>query len=144
MATLLVPDASVILKWFLTDEPYADVAIKLYHAYLRGEVNLVLPEYAIYEVSNILTLSRTGYSHGRVKNAIDRLWRMKIPTIHFGIRNIYHALEMLYGYSLQDNFYDVTYLVVAQKYRGKWVTADRRAYDKVRQLPYSMWIQEYA
>jgi len=83
-------------------------------------------------VSNILTLSRTGYSHGRAKNAIDRLWRMKIPTVHFGIRNIYHALEMLYSYNLQDNFYDVTYLVIAQKHDGKWITADR------------MWIQEYA
>ncbi|HZD59025.1 MAG TPA: hypothetical protein VE439_01055, partial [Anaerolineae bacterium] len=47
-------DASVILKWFLPDEEYAEKADKLYGSMRSGEVKLGTDCSAIHEVANVL------------------------------------------------------------------------------------------
>lgn len=57
-APVVVPDASVILKWVLpsTDESEIESAIALRDAIVAGDVRAIVPTLWIYEVGN--TLSR--------------------------------------------------------------------------------------
>lgn len=51
----VVADASVLLKWYLHDnEPSRQQAMILHDRFVRGELRIVLPEVAIYELGNRL------------------------------------------------------------------------------------------
>ena len=52
---IIVPDASVILKWVLEKEDESDYpqALQLQHAFLAQEVEIRLPTLWRYEVGNV-------------------------------------------------------------------------------------------
>jgi predicted nucleic acid-binding protein len=51
----VVADASVLLKWYLHDnEPSRHQAMLLYDRFVRGDLRIVLPEVAVYELGNRL------------------------------------------------------------------------------------------
>ncbi len=52
---LLVPDASIILKWFLGDEPHPEKANLILDGYIQSAHQLLIPDYAHYEVASVLT-----------------------------------------------------------------------------------------
>ncbi len=56
---VIVPDASIILKWVLgEDEEGQDRAIELLKGWLNQEYEFILPSLWIYEVGNVLGLKR--------------------------------------------------------------------------------------
>jgi hypothetical protein len=63
---LVVPDASVLLKWVLpsNDEPDADQALLLRTAILDEEVDALVPALWLYEVGN--TIARRFPTHAEV------------------------------------------------------------------------------
>lgn len=137
----VIPDASVILKWFFTHEEYAQSALLLQNHYLDGKVQLLIPSFALYEISNVLCLPKTGYTINQTKGTIAKLLKKDIPIKSFGIRLLNLTIEISYAYHV--SVYDACYLALANKYKGKWVTADKKAYKKVRQLNYVVWIEDY-
>ena len=62
---LVVPDASVLLKWVLPsdDEPDADKALQLRAAILDDTVHVIVPPLWIYEVGN--TVARRFPAHAQ-------------------------------------------------------------------------------
>jgi predicted nucleic acid-binding protein len=52
---MIVPDASVVLKWFLP-EADRDKALALVAGHISGQDLMAVPELLFYEVSNILTV----------------------------------------------------------------------------------------
>jgi len=138
---LIIPDASVILKWIFIYEEHSKPSLLLKTHYLDGQVNLLIPAFALYEISNVLSLPKTGYPISQTRTSISSLLRMGIPVKHFGLRLLTLAIEVTYTYHL--SIYDACYLALANKYNGKWLTADKKAYLKVKQLSYVVWIGDY-
>ena len=138
---LIIPDASVILKWIFTHEEYSRQALLLRTHYLNGQVKLTIPAFALYEISNVLSLPKTGYTARQSEEAIKSILRMGIPVKHFGYRLFVLSIQMAYAYKV--SVYDACYLVLANKHKGKWLTADKKAYLKVKQLSYVVWIEDY-
>lgn len=124
---LVVPDASVLLKWVVpTVEEGRDSAIELREAAIAGTINLVVPPLWLYEVGN--TLARRFPEHasqllealvafGLVEKAATKAWREK-------------ALALTRDYSV--TFYDAAYHALALVERGVFVTADSEYVERAR------------
>ncbi len=54
----VVIDASVVLKWFLTDEEYGQKAMSLLGQYISNELDILAPSLLEYEVMNGLIIAK--------------------------------------------------------------------------------------
>jgi predicted nucleic acid-binding protein len=119
-STVLVPDASVLLKWILRsdDEPDRDRALALKTAWLDDACELVVPSLWVFEVGNVLGLKHPATAAALLQAVLD-----------LGIRE-----EAPHGYSAaivglmrehKVTFYDAAYHALAIRYRGTMLTADR-------------------
>ncbi len=137
---LLVPDASIIFKWFLGDEPHPEKANLILDGYIQGAHQLLIPDYAHYEVASVLTLPKNGLSYQRARKTLLAFRRLRIPSIPFKVRKLKQALELTYEHNIRTSYYDALYVAIAKNYGGKWITADWKAYRRLKKLDYVEWI----
>jgi len=141
----LVVDASVAVKWLLTDEEYADQAARLLTAFEDGRLSFVAPEHIRYEVPSAITVA----TRGRRPRLTEEQGREAIEEfLALGIRLVGDDDLVRAAYPLARRsgcaFYDALYLTLAERLRLPFLTADRRLYERVRQLPHVRWIKDYA
>lgn len=116
---IVVPDASVLLKWVLpTTEEGRDAALELREAATAGEIALVVPPLWLYEVGNTLArrfpdqaaqLLDALVAFGLTERRATDAWRQQALT-----------LTRDYGVT----FYDAAYHALALVEHGVFVTAD--------------------
>ena len=121
-ARLVVPDASVILKWVLPSAHEHDLgrALALRDAIAGGEVRAVVPDLWIYEVGNTLTRRKPGLA----EPALDALLRFGLEVAPRSPEWLRHALDLTRRHDV--TFYDAAYHAHAIAGRGVFVTADER------------------
>ena len=119
---VVVPDASVILKWALPSdaEPGADRAVMLRNAIRDDVVRAVVPSLWLFEVGN--TVARRFPRHARA-------WLAAL--VKFGLEEqaaspqwLRQALDLTERYPV--SFYDAAYHATAIVQDGVFVTADER------------------
>jgi predicted nucleic acid-binding protein len=119
---LVVPDASVLLKWVLPSngEPDADKAVLLRTAIRDETVHALLPALWLYEVGNTIArrfpMHASGWLSALMKFGLEeaspsQLWLAK-------------TLELTRRYEV--SFYDAAYHALALIHNGVFVTADSR------------------
>lgn len=117
---LVVPDASVVLKWVLpsADEPDADKALLLRAAILDETVHALVPALWLYEVGN--TVARRFPTHAQAwLAALIRFGLEESPSSHAWVAK---TLDLT---RLHDvSFYDAAYHALALLHKGLFVTAD--------------------
>lgn len=123
-AAVLVPDASVLLKWILRsdDEPGRDRALELKAAWLEEACELVVPSLWVFEVGNILGLKHPATAASLLQAMIDLGIREEAPHGYAAA-----ILSLMREYKV--TFYDAAYHALAIRHRGTMLTADR-AYVK--------------
>ena len=119
--TVVVPDASVVLKWVLQrdDETDSATALRLLDEYLAERVLIRLPSLWRYEVGNILGLKRPDIAG----EAMEVLLGYEFPE---------EALDRAYCLAVLDfmkdmagvSFSDASYHVLAIRTGGVYVTTD--------------------
>ncbi|MGH9254957.1 MAG: type II toxin-antitoxin system VapC family toxin [Vicinamibacterales bacterium] len=121
---MLVPDASVLLKWILRskDEPDRDRALALKSAWLEDACELVVPSLWVFEVGNILGLKHPATAASLLQAMLDLGIREEAP-------NGYAAAIVSLMREHAVTFYDAAYHALAIRHRGTMITADR-AYVK--------------
>lgn len=121
---VLVPDASVLLKWVLRseDEPGGDRALELKAAWLADACELVVPSLWVFEVGNILGLKRPAAAASLLQAMLDLGIREEAP-------HGYAAAIVALMREHAVTFYDAAYHALAIRHRGTMITADR-AYVK--------------
>jgi predicted nucleic acid-binding protein len=136
---LVVPDASVLLKWVLPsdDEPDADRALLLRAAICDEMVRALLPAIWLYEVGNTVArrfpLQASSWLSALIKFGIEEAppaspWLAK-------------TLELM---SVHDvSFYDAAYHALALVHGGVFVTADARYVDRARESRSVMILSEW-
>ena len=118
---IVVPDASVILKWVLEreDEPGHPQARKLQAALLAEQVEIRVPTLWRYEIGNVLGLKQPRMATELMRALLAYEFE-EIP-----LRTDY-ALEVLAH--MKDvtgvTFYDSAYHVLAVRTKGLYLTAD--------------------
>ena len=126
-APLVVPDASVLLKWVLpsNEEPDADKALLLRTAIVDEDVRALVPGLWFYEVGN--TVARRFPIHASAwLSALMKFGLKEAPGSH---RWLAKALELTRHYDV--SFYDAAYHALALIHDGLFITADTRYVARV-------------
>jgi predicted nucleic acid-binding protein len=128
-APLVVPDASVILKWVLPsdDEPDADMALVLRDAILEDNVRVLVPALWIYEVGN--TIARRFPAHAATW--LTALMKFELQESPPSRQWLTAALQLTDHYG--STFYDAAYHAIAIVQHGQFVTADRRYVERAKE-----------
>jgi len=125
---VIIPDASLILKWVLDpkDEPHHEEAARLLDLWKQGKVEFVVPTLWVYEVGNILALKRPLDAKDLLVGLID----LGLPEVRLDGPLAARAIEL--ALTFRSTCYDTSYLALAEARSGILVTA----YDRfVRRLP---------
>lgn len=119
---VVVPDASVILKWALPsdDEPGADRALMLRNAIRDDVVRAVVPSLWLFEVGN--TIARRFPEHARAW--LSALVKFSLEEQAASPQWLRQALDLTGRYPV--SFYDAAYHATAIIQGGVFVTADER------------------
>jgi predicted nucleic acid-binding protein len=125
MRRLLVPDASVILKWVLkTDEADTEKALSLLSSWVAGEVEILLPSLWVYDVGNIIGRKNPQRS-GEI---MTLLLGYRFPEAKTDAPLVAAILEIMRTCNV--TFYDAAYHAVAMGAGGSFVTADEVYFRK--------------
>ena len=119
---VVVPDASVLLKWLLPgpEEPDTENALSLREAAISRAVTLVVPPLWIFEVGNTLTRRFPEQAFDLLAVLVD--FQMTEARLDSRWRRRTVDLAAEYGVT----FYDAAYHALALLRPGVFVTADER------------------
>jgi predicted nucleic acid-binding protein len=119
---VVVPDASVLLKWVLpaADEPDTDNALRLRAAILDSSVDALVPSLWLYEVGN--TVARRFPDHAQAW--LSALIKFAISEAPLTKDWLTKTLELVRLHGV--TFYDASYHALAIVNGGSFVTADSR------------------
>ena len=119
-ASVIVPDASVLLKWALRsdDEPDRDRALELKTAWVDETCDLMVPTLWVFEVGNVLGVKQPAKASALLQAMLDLGIREASP--HDDLASILGLMR-----DHRVTFYDAAYHALAIRHRGTMLTADR-------------------
>lgn len=137
---LVIPDASVILKWVLppADEADTDRALALRDAIGSGNVQALVPDLWLYEIGN--TLARRLPS--RADRLVASLLHFNLPSPPPSGRWLRQAVDLTRRYGV--TFYDAAYHAHAILERGVFVTADEHYFQQAQEARFIARLAEWA
>jgi len=121
MSTILC-DSSVVLKWFLTDEPESAAAVALADATADGHVDLRIAELVIWEVSNVAA-RRLHRSASEIHVMLGQIEGVCGAPLRASPDAMRYAVDLSIGHGL--SYYDALHWAVARDQRIALTTTDR-------------------
>jgi len=127
---VIVPDASVILKWVLAGEDRVEEAksLAILNDWLEEKIRLLLPTLWLYEVGNVLGLKRPKQAGALLEVLIDYRFEEVDVTKDISLT----ALKLMNN--LNVSFYDAAYHVLAIRREGNFITADKKYWQKAKKI----------
>ncbi len=119
----VVVDASVVAKWFISEE-YSDAALRL----LDSEDELIAPDLLYAEFGNILW-KKQRRGELQMTQAIKMMALLRRAPIRLYASESLAESALAIGCELARSFYDSLYLALAVSRSCELVTADRRLYN---------------
>jgi len=136
---IIVPDASVIVKWFISEE-YSDKADELRRDYINNLIDIAVPQLLFYEVLNAIKYS-AGFSENELLDIGEVLNAYQFITIPLKGDYLRETLKLSYKQGII--IYDASYLAIARVRQGILYTADERLLSKIGEQRYARHIREY-
>ena len=126
---VVVPDASVVLKWVLQREPEPDTpkAFQLLDAFLAEKIEIRMPTLWRYEVGNILGLRQPEIAPEIMSTLLNYEFAEEQLGRAYCLAVLNHMREVKGA-----TFYDSAYHVLALKTLGQYVTADEEYIKRAR------------
>ncbi|MCL5062018.1 MAG: type II toxin-antitoxin system VapC family toxin [Nitrospirae bacterium] len=120
MTEIIVPDASVLLKWAFNapDETDRDKALSFLNAWLNGKVEIILPKLWSFEVGNVLMLKNPEFAH----EIMEIFLGYDFDEFDMTSELCREAFKLMKKYKV--TFYDTAYHAVAMLNKGILLTAD--------------------
>jgi predicted nucleic acid-binding protein len=126
--SLIVPDASVILKWVLPDdEPEQEKALLLLNRWIEDKFRILLPPLWLFEVGNVLGLKRPETAHLILQNLLD----YEFEECEMSVTLCNRTLQIMK--ECKTSFYDTVYHALAIQEEGLFVTADEVYFRKAKE-----------
>jgi len=140
---ICVADASVAVKWFIAGagknegEDHLDQARELLRASWRGEVDFLQPPHFLAEVAAVLARLKPGAAREDIRDLTQM-------DIHYAPATAAWATAIDLAVRLQHHLFDTLYHALALETPGAvLVTADRRYYDKAREIGRLVWLGDF-
>lgn len=136
---LVVPDASVVLKWVLPPGNEADLgpALALRDSIAEGRVRAIVPALWFYEVGNTLARRQPD----RAERSLGTLVRFDLESALQSLQWLETTLDLTRRYGV--TFYDASYHAHAIVERGVFVTADERYVMRAEDAGFVMRLSEW-
>jgi predicted nucleic acid-binding protein len=118
---IVVPDASVLLKWVLrpAGEEDGDRALAFKSAWLAGDCEIIVPTLWAFEVGNVLGIKQADTAHDLLSAMFDlRLPEVAPATYAAGMCRLMRDYRV--------TCYDAAYHALAIAHKGTMLTADRK------------------
>jgi predicted nucleic acid-binding protein len=129
----LVPDTSVVIKWFRQGEILADQALALRAAYLDGHIQVSVPSLLAYELANMLRY-KDDLTTAQVEEAVQSLFDMGFewapPTAAMMRR------AAVIARASNTTVYDAVFAALAESLEATFVTADERLVRRLAAWPF--------
>ena len=136
---MYIPDASVIIKWFIRQgEPDLDAALSLKNDLIDQKLECVVPSNCFYEVINILSNKVSD----EVIWCFSQLLVMDIAQSYLTLGLASRADSIARKFP-GVSFYDAVYHALAMQFGGIFLTADERYYQKTKSLKNIMLLKDY-
>ena len=137
----IVIDASVCIKWFSgLKEENVDQAIKLRSDFFYKRIYIIAPDLLMYEVTNALSYN-PKFTRGHVVDASNSLNSMQIKII----KPIPQIMEIAVNIRYKKNIsmYDSVYMALSRFINAQFITADKKLYEKVKDLGNTIFLADY-
>ena len=123
---IIVPDASVLLKWGLDtlEEDDLEQAALLQEEWLNGRVDLLLPRIWAFEVGNVLALKKPA----QAVELMEIFLGYRLPEAETTPELCRATFRLMKACGV--TFYDAVYHAVALLRKGVLVTADEAYFQK--------------
>lgn len=132
-SALIVPDTSIVARWYLADEPHRDAALAVRDAIAMGRVDAVAPPHLPIELATALVRAarRGRFAAGSVPDALDALRAFDLETA-----DAIGAAAEAARISLRTGIHpaDALFVAIAMERRATLVTADRRLLAAAREV----------
>lgn len=138
----IVIDASVVLKWYLSDEDDGERALEILDGHASDRLSLHAPALLEFEVANCLA---TAKRRGRV-DTDDALKAMEgFIGLGIGLYPLSPLFPKVLDYSdrYKISAYDAAYVALADDLKTYVVTADKRLFNSIRKLKLVKWIGDF-
>ena len=135
-----VIDASIILKWYLSDEKYGSQALGLLDQYMSRNLDITGPKLLEYELINGLAIARRRgrLEEKTVADAVEGF--LNLGIVLADLSEVYRRI-LYYCYTFKRSAYDASYLALAEKEGIDLITADERLYNSVKNdLNWVVWL----
>lgn len=119
---MVVLDASVILKW-LVSEKDSDAALRLRDYHVQGKESIIVPSILFYEVANVLRYNK-NIPNEELIALLEILHNLELVATHPSFPELEEAA--IYAREKNISIYDTSYVVLAKKIGCDLITADRR------------------
>lgn len=119
---MVVLDASVILKWLVSEEG-SEAALRIRDSHVKGEELVIVPSLLFYEVANVLRYN-DKLPDKELADLYEILRDLELSSIHPSLPELEEA--MLYARVKEISVYDASYVVLAKKLGCNLITADVR------------------
>lgn len=130
MKTLIV-DSSVIVKWLnQTKEQSLEQADKILEEAKEGQIELITPELAKYEIGNVLITKRIDSS--KVKASLTAFYSLPIAFITESLELAEKTYSL--AHSLKLTYYDASFLSLAKQYNAALVTENIKHQGKASNI----------
>jgi predicted nucleic acid-binding protein len=121
MASHVVPDTSVVIKWFRQGEVLAPQALALRQAYLEDRVQVSVPSLLAYELANVLRY-KDDLSTAQVEEAVQSLFDLGLGWMPPSALLMRRAATIARERDL--TVYDAAFVALAEALHADFITAD--------------------
>jgi predicted nucleic acid-binding protein len=124
-------DASVILKWFIDEEPDATYrARKIRDSYLKGLKQIFIPDFLFVEIANVLAFYKK-ISDSQIETIWSKLNQFNLPSMPIGLEFLTKSLKISRKYGI--SVYDAIYVTLAIEKECQLITADKKLVKAVNE-----------
>ncbi len=133
MNQFVVPDTSVVIKWFRQGEVVAEEAKALRSAYLDGEIQLTVPALLAYELANVLRY-KDDLTTAQVEEAVQSLFDLDLEWVPPSAALMRRAAAIARAAGV--TVYDAAFVALAESVQATFVTADEQLVRRLAAWPF--------
>lgn len=128
---MIVLDSSVALKWIFADEEGAEHAERVRAEHVSGKNEIAVPSLFFYEIANVLA-TKVKLSAAEALEAFELISAFEFNVHELDNTEFTEAMTLAMKHKV--SVYDASYHVLAARLGCRFLTADRKFWEKVSAL----------